>query len=514
MIPERVLRLLRSVRRRLRVAWAAETLQLAAPLTAVGALALVLLGRFAEWASWAEPVAVGLAVVSVLVIVGTALAVRIDDRLAARAADNGLHTHDAFASALELGDVDPEFGPRIVARADHLAASATATDAVPYRFHRRPVVLAAVLGPLAVALGLISNPQDAIRQRHAAERAVIEEQAKSLEELAAELEQQGETAAEATERLKELAEELAKSDSLEEAQRQLEQAADELAAAVPPDELAKKAATKGLEESLERSPLGDQGASAAEQLEATAGALGDKSAAELAELADRLDDLAETQEAGDPATAEALAEAAAAARAGDLATASARLGEAAAAHAAATAAASSAAASSAAAAAARAAADAAARAGDGDGTGKGSGSGSGKGSGKGSGSGSGSGSGGNPSGTVTGGGSGTDGRGGQGTPGGTNGTVAGQEPDTATIFDPVSGKDGETEAVGGSGAGDGSTIGITDGPTNAGGRTIPLSEALPQYTETATEALDRAAVPPSVRDLVLDYFDGLQGRNG
>ncbi|MEZ5258835.1 MAG: hypothetical protein R2705_18660 [Ilumatobacteraceae bacterium] len=90
----------------------------------------------------------------------------------------------------------------------------------------------------------------------------------------------------------------------------------------------------------------------------------------------------------------------------------------------------------------------------------------------------------------------------------------GQEPDTATIFDPSpSGTPDDTpQVVGGNGAGDGSTIGITDGPTNAGGRTVPLSEALPGYAATATEALDRSAVPPSVRELVLDYFDALQER--
>ncbi|CAB4585680.1 unannotated protein [freshwater metagenome] len=41
---------------------------------------------------------------------------------------------------------------------------------------------------------------------------------------------------------------------------------------------------------------------------------------------------------------------------------------------------------------------------------------------------------------------------------------------------------------------------------------MPLAEQLPGYTARATEALDATAVPPSLRALVLAYFDSLQNR--
>lgn len=528
MISPRTLALLRSVRRRLRVAWASETLQLGAPAVLAAALVLVLAGRFVTALSWAEPAAIVVVVVGTGAVAVRAVTMRISDRMAARAVDRGLATNDAVEAALEFGAHDSAFGPAISARADHLAAAARPVDAVPLRFHRRPVVMAAVLGPAALALALLGNPQDEVRRRQAAEAAMVAEAADEIDAAADELELGGETAAAATERLRELAERLRESGSVEEAAVALDEAARELGAEVPPASLATKAATQGLEESLERRPLGDApDASAAEQLDAAAAALAGATPAELADLADRLEDLAETQEAGDPATAEALDAAADAARAGDTAGAAARLGEAAAGHRAASADAAASDAASRAAGAARQAGDRLAtgagngdRNGNGNGNGSGNGQGAGQGSGNGQGSGSGQGSGGgSPSGDVSGGGpsNGTpDGnRGGVGQGTGTAGDQAGQEPDTATIFDPAEFTDGETGAVGGGEqAGDGSTIGITDGPTTAGGRTVPLVDALPEYRSQATQALDRAAVPPSVRSLVLAYFDALQGRDG
>jgi hypothetical protein len=79
------------------------------------------------------------------------------------------------------------------------------------------------------------------------------------------------------------------------------------------------------------------------------------------------------------------------------------------------------------------------------------------------------------------------------------------------VFDPV-GTDGETGAVGGSTDGESETIGTGDGATGSGQRQVPLSDALPGYRQQATDALDATAVPPSVRDLVLAYFDNLQRR--
>ncbi|MEZ5216645.1 MAG: hypothetical protein R2715_08655 [Ilumatobacteraceae bacterium] len=191
MITDRVRALLDAVRRRLRLAWAVATLQAFAPMVLVSAVALVLLGRFWERASWAEPAAIGIVVGFVLLVAVAALAVRIDQRLAARAADRGLQTKDAFTSALVLEHAPEPFGTMIRDRADHVAAGATSKDAIPVRLHRRPLVLAAVLGPLALVLGVISNPQDEARRQRAAERAAIAEVADELDARAEELAAQG-----------------------------------------------------------------------------------------------------------------------------------------------------------------------------------------------------------------------------------------------------------------------------------------------------------------------------------
>ncbi|MEZ5258834.1 MAG: hypothetical protein R2705_18655 [Ilumatobacteraceae bacterium] len=210
----------------------------------MSAVALVLLGRFWERASWAEPAAIGIVVGFVLLVAVAALAVRIDQRLAARAADRGLQTKAPFTSALVLEHAPEPFGTMIRDRADHVAAGATSKDAIPVRLHRRPLVLAAVLGPLALVLGVISNPQDEARRQRAAERAAIAEVADELDARAEELAAQGERN-EAAQRLQELADRLAETDSIEEATQALDEAAAELAAEVPSDRLAEQQATQG-----------------------------------------------------------------------------------------------------------------------------------------------------------------------------------------------------------------------------------------------------------------------------
>ena len=104
------------------------------------------------------------------------------------------------------------------------------------------------------------------------------------------------------------------------------------------------------------------------------------------------------------------------------------------------------------------------------------------------------------------------GQGGQGTGTGHTDGPAGQEPGTATVFDPVLSGDGETGTVGGGTGGDSETVGTGAGATESGSRNVALSDALPQYTAEATQALDATAVPPSVRSLVLAYFDSLAAR--
>jgi hypothetical protein len=83
---------------------------------------------------------------------------------------------------------------------------------------------------------------------------------------------------------------------------------------------------------------------------------------------------------------------------------------------------------------------------------------------------------------------------------------------TGEVFDPVAAGGDDQVQVTGTGDGESRTVGQADGPTQAGTRRTPVADLLPQYEAQATEALDRAAVAPSVRDLVRAYFDALAGR--
>ncbi len=385
----RVSGLLAAVRRRLRVAWASETAQLAAPWLAAVALLLVITARYLPW-TWSEPAALVAPLAVIVAIVVWAGVQRVPQMVVARATDRGLHTKDAFASALQFSPPSDDFTSRIHARADHLAAGARAGEAVPLHLRWRRIGVAVIVGALAVALAMIANPQDEARATQQAEKANIAQTAKEIDDEAARLEAQGADAKAAAERLKKLAEELRKTDSLNKADEALRRAADELQRQVKPDSLATKAATKGLERSLSTQPLGDRGdLPAAEQLEAAAASLDSMTPEEQKALADRLDKLAETQEVGAPETAAALKDAAKSARAGDVAAAKAALGEAANAQKSAS---SDANAQQAAGDAAKASRDASNRLGERSGKGAGAGKGSGKGSGSGSGKGAGSGS--------------------------------------------------------------------------------------------------------------------------
>jgi len=114
---------------------------------------------------------------------------------------------------------------------------------------------------------------------------------------------------------------------------------------------------------------------------------------------------------------------------------------------------------------------------------------------------------------VAGGGSGSDGQGqgGTGRPAGGSGDT-GDEPVEGSVFDPPSFTDGEElDAGGGTGTGDGSTVGAGDGPTTGGSGRVPVADVIERYARQATTAVDRPGIPPSVRDLVRDYFDRLAG---
>ena len=533
--------LITAVRRRLRLTWTAATLQWAAPAVAIAALALVMIGRLRPWA-WLEPAAL---VVAVVVVVGVAIGavlVRIPDLVAARAADRGLHTRDALAAALEVGDEPGPFTARVQARATEAAAGASAREAVPMPRALRRMAASSVLAAGALGLAWMPNPQDDVRRDRAAEQAALEAEADDLREAADALDElpgAGEAEAALAEQLRALADEMDDASSLEEGLAALTEAQAALEAQIPADLLARKAATTGLDRSLEAAPLpGTTGGSAAEQLEQLAESVAGLSLDEQAALAERLGELADTQAVGNPDAAEALDAAAAALAAGDVAAAQAALGEAAAAQASATASAQAGeAAAAAASAVAASAADAQAAAagsgeqagagqgqgegqGEGEGQGSGTGSGSGQGQGSGQGSGGGQGAGGTASGNVGAGGSRTgsgSGQGGQGRPSGGTGD-SGQSPtgderggSDPLVYDP-SYTDGEQLDAGGSGSGrPGETVGRTDGATGSGQVQVPLSQLGDDYLVRATEALNRGDLPPSSEAVIRAYFDAIAG---
>lgn len=324
--------LLNRVRRRLRWTWVLATTAWVGPFVLAAALGVVLLGWLRPWA-WPEPTALVLVLATPVVVAGLAVLVRISTLLAARAADRGMRTRDAFAAAVELADEPGDLPDRVRARAATLASGATARDAVPRpRVPRRRLVGVSSLAVLTVMAAWLPNPRDDERAERAALDKQLAAEGEVLREAAEELRTSEDPAAEdAAAKLEELAKDLEDAESMEEARRVLQEMEAELEGQMPPDWLAQKAATKGLDRSLEASPLSPATTgSAEEQLTAAAEQLDEMTPEERAELAERLQELATGQQVGNPETAAALAEAAAAIEAGDMAAAQAAVGKAAA----------------------------------------------------------------------------------------------------------------------------------------------------------------------------------------
>lgn len=524
--------LLARVRRRLRGLWLVTTVVWLAPLLAGVALALVLLGRFRPW-GWTDVAAVAVVLAGLTAIAVVAIALRVPDAVAARAADRGLDTRDAFATALEREGADGPFDAQLQKRADDLSRTADLQRALPLHVRRRRLAAGVSLAAVAVLAGVAANPQDEIRRQRAAEQALIDEAAEAIEEAASEMGDEVDppvdTAATLAE-LEALAAALAEASTIEEAEALLDRAEAALEAGLAPEALARKAALSGLEESLASEPLpgAPDGGDAAAQLEAAAEEVGELGDQEATDLAERLERLAETQAVGNPAAAAALGQAAAALRAGDASAASEALGEAAAAQ---QAAGSASAADDARRSALGAVGEARQRLagrgegsgdgrgegeGEGDGSGEGSGEGQGQGQGQGQGEGQGSGEGGgSPSGQVAGatGGNGS-GQGGQGTPKGSSGSSGSEDEQSRTddpsVFDPTGGRGDELD-LGGTPTGgqQGEVVGRGDGTSTQGSSFVPLSSAIDRFQQRVTRALDDPSLSPSMRELVRAYFSRL-----
>ncbi|MGH9244973.1 MAG: hypothetical protein ACRD29_11780, partial [Acidimicrobiales bacterium] len=330
--------LLVSVRKRLRLTWAAATAQWLAPAVVGGALVLVAVGRFRPWA-WPERGAVVLLAGLGIALVVMAVAIRISPAIAARAADRGLRTKDTFATALEVAERPGPLPALVVARAESLARGARPKEAIPLRWAPRRLAFSGVLGLAAIVLVVVANPQDDIRRRRDAERAAVAAEAERLREAADRLAFDPDLGAgdeAVAEALDDLAQRLEQGLSIEEAQRTIDEARQQFNSQVTPELLSQKAAAQGVNQTLDANPLpGASGASASEQFEQAAEGLDELSSEELGALAERLESLAATQAVANPALAESLQGAASAVSAGDVAGAEAALGEAAGAQAAA-----------------------------------------------------------------------------------------------------------------------------------------------------------------------------------
>ena len=104
---------------------------------------------------------------------------------------------------------------------------------------------------------------------------------------------------------------------------------------------------------------------------------------------------------------------------------------------------------------------------------------------------------------------GSGGRGGVGTANG-SGNNASVGLESATVYDPISGGNGEQINLGGRpGQGPTTNAGRGQGLNRASGAQVPLERALPYYRAEATRALDSLNLPPSLRALVRAYFDSL-----
>lgn len=510
------------VRRRLRLAWGVTTAQWLLPSLAVGVVVLFLLERARPWL-WPARVGLLASVAALLAVAVTAVVIRIPALVVARAADIGLGTKDALATALELGaSSQPQpFLEAVQRRAELLISGRNPAEAVPLQWSARRLGLTAALLVSCVGLAFAPNHQDTIRRQKAQDKVALVAAAEQIRQQAADISAQPAGAAAASS-LQQLAKQLASATNLERGQQAIDKALADLQAAMSPSFLADKAAAVGLERSLQTAPLPGTTGSAAEQLKAEAQQLAALSPEEQTALAERLQALAAAQASGSPETSQALQAAASALAAGDPTAAAAALSKAAAAAGARTDRVADTQARVAAAGKmgegkARLAAARASQSAKGAGTAP---SGSGNGAGAGTGAGTGQGAGTGAGGAGQGAGAGNGGAGGTKSPGGSSGQGGAAKPNgsgnnpsvglqqgDASIFQPTNSD--QLIADGSAADGPGETVGKTAGPNTASGASVPLSKALPGYQAQATAALNNLSVPPSERELVKAYFEGL-----
>jgi len=505
-VPTTVVAVVDAARRRLRARYGAALVSFGAPLVAGICVALVALTWVTPWV-WPQTAAAAVVVISVVGWLWRTLRQPISRLGAASVLDRRCRTHDALGAGLVEVERADAFGAAIRDRAV-AAAEATSVPAIlPVRLDVRRLLVALALALIAVAGLVVPNRHDEARAAAAAEQRTIAAATEELEDLVEELGDEP-LAEETADQLEALLAELDGLDDIDTALEELRTAQSQLDLATPRSHLSQRAATSGLERSLDAQPLpGAASGAAADQLDQLSRSMEDLTAEETAALADRLDALAATQAAGSPAVSAAMAAAADAVRSGDLGAAASALAEASAAHRSQSDQVERGDTAARAADATRRAAEDLAEHGEG-GQGQGQGQGEGQGQGQGAGQGRG---GGQPSGEVAGSTGGTGaGQGGQGQSGqtGDNPGARGEEPEVAPPLE-GEGFGDPLDLAGAAGGEPGAVVGEGDTRSGPGVITRSQAETLAEFADRAAEALDSLQLSPTDQQLVARYFEHL-----
>ena len=231
------------------------------------AAVVVAVGRFVVL-PWAEPVAAGLVIASLLAALVISLILRASPGKAALAVDRRLGGYDRVATALELANRADlgraDLGPEEVRQLQSAETWSHGRDLDGFGriFPRGPLPLLAIGALLAtLVMALVPSSADVALAQQRAEQQMIAEEIERLEEMAAEAPQ------EVRETLERLIEELAQAETLEQAISALGEGRQELAEQGDPAELARRTALAGLEQRLSQSPVseGETAASATSQ---------------------------------------------------------------------------------------------------------------------------------------------------------------------------------------------------------------------------------------------------------
>jgi hypothetical protein len=479
---------------------------------AVGGTVSSVVLAIARWrvVTWAEPFA--LALVAGLMVVGAAAALlrRPGIRRVAIEIDNRLESRDLIATALELSG-GPELSDEELIQIRRSAAWSTGRsvrELGPIAPDRRISLIALLVLAAALALALVPSTADVAQARQEATRQVIAEQADQLEETISQL------PPEEAAQLLELLDELRDAETFEQALADITEARQLLAESQDHDTIARRTAQAGVERTL--AGEGADGASAGEQLAALAEQLGEMDDFERESLADGLEQAAQDTAGIEPDLSEALQDAATSIRLGQGADELGAASEAAAAAASALQAAEGVDQAQAQLRdAQQALADAAAQQAVGEGQGQGEGQAQGEGQGQGQGQGQGEGQGG----AGGGGGSGANNQGQAPSGTGSGSDVPrGGENDPDPVVGPLRGSIADVAAVDSADQVrvdmEGNEVGDIAGQVAGEGlRNLPLvpySHQFAVYEQQALDALETLSIPPSLSDVIRDYYKELE----